>query len=154
MNSHKILMACFPIVLAGCLSQARISKDLTKEPSYSHVVGKRLRTKLDLAVYRFKGKPLVVSKMGGNPYLPPPDKMKGPFPFRSSDATILGVLPAGSELRVVQVREEGSSGMSFIRYYAEIERSTDAQWAGKVVYADLTTVEPIPKFRAECVEEL
>ena len=72
---------------------------------------------------------------------------------------IRGILPSGSEFRVVQVKEEGNwETGSYIRPYVEITQCSDPQWIGAIVYpSGMTTYDnehPVPKFKPEYVEEI
>lgn len=150
---RTLLLGCALLVLTG---MGRVNRDLSQSPKFAHVMGKELRSKVELVIYHFKGKKnhINISKIGGNPYLPKASEMKKAFPFRFNEATILGILPKGSEFRVVKAKEEGSTGMSFIHYYVEITKTVDQQWLGKIMDLETITVELVPKFETDYVEEL
>ncbi len=145
------LAVCVVLTLMAC---GRVNKDLSSDPEFVQVMGKQYRTRVDLAVYRFQGdKRLEIGPFGRSP-LPDQEGIKLSFPMPHDDLIILGILPAGSEFKVIKVKEEGSTGMSFVNYLAKITKSSDPRWVGKVVYSALTTVELIPQFNPAYVEEL
>lgn len=153
MNWMKALLAGGMVTsLIGCV---KVSKDLSGDTKYAHMMGRRYVTKVEMGVYRSKGeKRTVFRPIESRQIFPERDQIKPPFPIRYYDTIVLGILPAASEFKVVQVKEEGSSGMSFIRYYVEITRSADPQWMGKVLYAAIASTDPVPVINPTYAEEL
>ena len=61
-------------------------------------------------------------------------KMGLKFPFGYNGEMILGILPKNSELTLIDMTRENSSGLSFIYYYLRVTKSAESQWIGKEVY--------------------
>lgn len=150
-----ILTICLLLGMSAC---GRVDKDLINDPQYSHVVGKQFRIKVETGVYKnYDSKKILRIRQIGDQIFPERDKIKPPFPIEYYGTIILGILPPGSEFKVVKVKEEGSATMSYICYYGEITKSLDAQWVGKVVDVELepkTYGELIPTFEPQYVEEI
>ena len=123
---------------AGCMGE---NKDISNLPEYAPSIGKTFRTKVELVVYVDDGTggKLQIERVGTSISLPPADKMPKTFPYKYSGAKLLGILPVGSEFKLVKVKEEGQG---FVRSLVEVTKSADPQWVGRIVYpSGLTGVE-------------
>jgi hypothetical protein len=140
--------------LAAC-GWGRINVDLSQDPEFAHIVGKQFRTKVKLLVYKNSGeRNIFIGEIGDAPSLPTQEEMKANFPFRYYNKKILGILPAGSEFKVVKVMLEGPKGWAYTDYYANIIRSEDPQWVGKIVCLEIITTDWVPQFEEGIVEEI
>jgi hypothetical protein len=152
MERRRILLAASVGLLVGC---GRVNEDLSNDPTYAPMIGREFRTKIETVVFSFgdQKKKLLIDKIGRD--FPSREKIKPPFPIKYQGDIIWGILPEGSQFKIIQVRQEGSTGMNFTRYLAEITKSSEPEWMGKIVYVDpLATVEMLPNFKPEYVEEL
>lgn len=119
------------LVLSGC---ARINKDLSHSPPYQEMIGKVYTTKVDMLVYQYKGeKSLQIAEPGSNQGIPPAGFIATEYPFRWFDTELLGVLPKGTEMELIEVREEGNSGLSFPTFYCKVTLTTAQEWMEKIV---------------------
>src|SRR5574344_43540 len=163
MKVIKIILAIiFLLSMVGCW---RVNEDLSQDSVFKHMVGKVYKTKMELVVYYYKDtisifqkKKLAIHEIGTSDF-PDREQMKTTFPYRYYDRIICGILPAGSEFKIVKIKQEGSTGMNFTRYKVEITKSTDSQWIGKIINAstltDLGTNEqPVPQFDPKFAEEI
>ena len=149
------LLILFAIIVLTGMGR-KISKDLSQNPHISWIIGKRYTTKDDLVVMRLKGsKKIWITEIGND--VPERDEIKNEFPYKYKPygTTILGILPKGSVLEVKSAKEEGSSTLTFITYYAAIVSSDSKELKGMEVNATLLTdASDPPKFKPDLVEEV
>ena len=155
---QAVLALVSVLMLVGC---GEVNEDLTNKPPYNSLVGKQLKSKVELVVYKMEG----FRKMGVTPFgrgLFPErhrSKIKPPFPLKFRGEKIFGILVPGTEFKVVKIKDEGNTGMHFITTYIEVTQSYDSQWVGKVVSElGMTTydrhINLVPKFKSDYMEEL
>ena len=143
------------IFLAGCGS---VNEDLSHQEPYVQLIGKQFRTKENYVIFSFRDekKNILISRHDGS--FPSWERITAPLPFKYQNKIIRGILPTGSEFKVVKVKQEGSKGMNFTRPYVEITRSPDPEWIGKVMYpSGMTTYDrenPVPRFKSGYVGEI
>lgn len=139
--------------LAGC---SRVNEDFSSSSDYAHVMGKHYRIKVDCGVYHYEGdRSISICPLTDRQIFPPVEKIKPPFPIKHYGTVLLGILPAGSEFKVVKVKHEGSTGSSWVHYLARITKTSEQKWIGKEVYlSGITTTEWVPQFKPEYVEQI
>src|SRR5574344_2092349 len=115
----------------GC---RRVDEDLSQDSVYKHMVGKVYRTKKEFLICYYKDKlpvwgekKLVIEEIDRSNYPETEEEMK-PFPFQYYGRMLLGLVPAGSEFKIVKVKQAGSTGMNFTGYKVEIMKSKEPQW--------------------------
>jgi hypothetical protein len=143
------------LFLAAC---GRVDRDLSTDPQYFYMLGKEYLTKKELVIYKSPTKKIFISSPGSEDF-PSKDKMAGKFPYKHYDHVILWFLPAGSHLKLVQIKEEGSSSAFFIYYIIEILESSEKQFIGSRFYNFLTDSgvnqpDGVPQFNPEYAEEV
>lgn len=141
--------------LAGC---AIIDRDISNDPIVSSMVGRCYQTKKEFLIFVFSDqkKKFFLHEFGKGPDFPDKLNGSGKFPQRYYEIIIHGVLPPGSEFRIFQVKEEGSTGMSFIKYKATIISCPDPAWVGKEVYVEklANSLKVPPVFEDDLVREI
>src|SRR5574344_3054492 len=105
----KKLMKMLLIILVMFMGCRRVDEDLSQDPVYKHMVGKEYRTKMELVVWG-KKKDLTISRALWGGEVP---REKAPFKYQGEK--VWGFLPVGSEFKIVKIKYEGSTGMSFKR---------------------------------------
>ena len=159
----KILQAVLAVVLLMLTGCGQVNEDLTNKSPYNSLVGKQFKNKVELVVYRYSdSRKLLIQTVEDILGSWPRSAIKPPFPMKNPDGSgekIFGILPPGTEFKVVKIKDEGNTGFSAIHTYVEITQSSDPQWVGKVVSElGMTTydrhINLVPKFKPDYMEEL
>ena len=156
---QTVLALVSVLILAGC---GEVNEDLTDKWPYKELVGREFRSKVELVLYRHSdSRKLIMEEFGPASTFPERSRseIKPPFPMKSRNKKVFGILPTGTEFRVVKIKDEGNTGMHFIKTYVEITQSSDPQWVGKVVSElGMTTydrhINLVPKFKPDYMEEI
>lgn len=122
-----IRSTCLALLLfTGC---ARVNRNLSTTMPYRDMIGRVYITQEDFTIYKYSdSKTILISKPGDS--------------NRFFEAKILGTLPKGSKLELIEVREEGNFEMTFPTYYTRVTQSSDPQWLWKIVSpADIEELE-------------
>ena len=156
---QAVLAVVSVLMLAGC---GEVNEDLTDKWPYKELVGREFRNKVELVLYKYSdSRKLIMEEFGPASTFPERhrSKIKPPFPMKFQGEKIFGILPPGTEFKVVKIKDEGNTGFSAIHTYVEITQSSDPQWVGKVVSElGMTTydrhINLVPKFKPDYMEEL
>jgi hypothetical protein len=154
-NMGRISILWILSALVFVLGCGRIDEDLSKDPKYSYLIGKRLRTKYEMLIYKDRWDKQIKIRLPGD-VAPEKHELKNKFPQKWRDRTIYGLLSVGTELEVTQVRREGSPGGTFRMCYVRITKSDSQQFIGIEVlpFSIDNAFEDPPTFDPEFVEEL
>jgi hypothetical protein len=134
MKQKKLLFLAV-CLLAGC---SKVNIDVTTDPKFNSVVGKSYRTKMEFLVSAFTDnkKALMIDAFGRGSDIPTREEAGNKFPKRYYTIMMYGILPAGSEFKVQQVKVLGNSSSTFTSYLAEITKSSEPKWVGKTVMVE------------------
>lgn len=156
-NKIILLISMFAVcgLLAGCDYK---ETDVTNNPKYNSEIGKEFRTKNDFVLYfHKKNKDRIELGGEGDQHIPPKDKMSAKFPFKYFDSTIVGVLPAGSTLKVKKaILRDVPHSFSYIYYVAVIKDTSKSEFLNLEIdpmWVTDNTVIP-PRFDEKYVEEI
>lgn len=124
LNSFMALIFC--TFFTSCVL---VNKDISSNPDYAFMIGKKYKTKQDLLIYKYSDqwRNKNLGKIGSSG-LPDSNEMKAKLPFKYYGKKIMAKLPPNSVIVITRVKYEGTFQMAFPYYYAKILESNNSQF--------------------------
>jgi hypothetical protein len=109
-------------LMVGCSAYS----DVSTEAPYAPLIGKVFQTKAPLVVYKsLASDPIALIDRPGSDFIPVLNDLPKKFPANENGVYLLGVLNAGSLLRVTKAVRFHSSTMGDVYCYAVIQGQSD-----------------------------
>jgi hypothetical protein len=151
---NKSKLAVFLTLLAVALVGCKSVTNLENDPAFKPMFGKIFKTKKALVVMNYRDTPKeFVLGIPGTQDVPPIEKMPKEFPFVYFNQTTYGVLPVGSEFRIVRIARVKSIEYSFVDFYADVTSEGPFKGYRLEVGGPTDQTKPVPTFDPEYVVE-
>lgn len=144
----------FLIGVTAALVGCKWVTNLENDPSFKPLIGKTYKTKKAFAVMKYRDTPdEFVLGIPGTQDVPPIEEMPREFPFKYFNQTTYGVLPVGSEFRIVRITRVKSIEYSFVDFYADITSDGPFKGFRLQVGGPTDQTKPVPTFDPRYIEE-
>jgi hypothetical protein len=134
----------------------RVEIDRTQDPLYSEILKNEYQTKKDLLLFQDEGyKEILIGKYGDD--LPKENEMPEKLPFKYYAMKIIGILPAGSVIKLTTVKDEGANGLLITNFYVDIVSTVNNKFSNKNVNAtalDISISDQILQFDPLYIEQI